>query len=100
MKKQLIWTLRHNSLGDRVLSPDMHEVDLQDPFYSALFEWFFPYAHLHEIEGTALAAAVKSGHQETVTNQPDLGCGAVSATATPLGDGRYLVEYEVKDERL
>ena len=97
MKKQLIWTLRHNSFGDRVLSPDMHEVDLQDPFYSALSERFFPYAQLHEIQGTALAAAVRSGQTETVTAQPDLELGIVSSTATPMGNGRFVVEYEVEE---
>ena len=98
MKKQLTWQLKLDGFGIPLVSPLSINVDLRDPFFDALFDNFSPNAYLIEIEGTALAAAVKSGHQETVTNQPDNGLGIVSETATPMGNGRFVVEYEVENE--
>lgn len=81
-----------------MLTPLFDGIDIESPFYSQIFNRFWPYAYIHEIDGTALAAAVRSGQAETVTAQPDFGPGVLSATATPLGGGRFLVEYEVKNE--
>jgi len=86
--KRIEWQYHIGAFGAECLKPQFDGVDSNDPFCNKMFDKFWPFAYLSELTGTALLACFKSGKVETING----------ATATPLGNGRYLVEYEVENE--
>ena len=85
--KRIEWQYHIAAFGAECLKPQLAGVDLDDPFYDEIFDKFCPLAYLSELTGTALLACFKSGKVETINGE----------TATPMGNGRYLVEYEVEE---
>ena len=83
--KRIEWQYHIGAFGTECLKPQFDGVDLDDPFYNKMSDKFWPLAYLSELDGTALLACFKSGQAETVSGE----------TATPLGNGRFVVEYDV-----
>lgn len=95
--KQIEWHVRNHHLPDGsmivIAAPKVDDM-LEDPFGRKIFNKFWPYAMMDELAGSALLKSIKSQAPETVVLPPS---GAISETATPLGDGRFVVEYEVEE---
>lgn len=83
---KIVWQYRIASFGAECLRPQFDGVDLDDPFYNEMFDRFWPFAYLSDLTGTALLACFKSGQVEKIGSE----------TATPLANGQFVVEYEVK----
>ena len=95
MKKQIEWHIWDHPLdgGTTILvaAPQLDKM-LEDTFVRKIFYHSWPYATMDELEGSALLKSIKSQAPETVILPPS---GAISETATPLGNGRFVVEYDV-----
>ena len=96
MKKKIEWHIWDHPLdgGTTILvaAPQLDKM-LEDTFGRKIYDVYWPFVAMSELEGSALLLSIKSGQAETVLLPPS---GAISETATPLGGGRYLVEYEVE----
>ena len=98
MKKKIEWVVRNHHLPDGAMiviaAPKVDDM-LEDPFGRKIYDVYWPFSTMDEIAGSALLKSIKSQAPETVVLPPS---GAISETATPLGNGRFVVEYEVENE--